>query len=65
MIFQGVFFYYISQYTPVKFGKDYKYPIEWEALGLVISLSSMVCVPIYAVYYVVSGPGTIMEVRQY
>lgn len=58
----GVFFYYVINYEPVKYGKNYTYPPAWEALGLVISFSSMICVPIYAIYYALSGPGTIMEV---
>ena len=57
----GVFFYYLATYVPVKYG-DYEYPMWAEILGLCISLSSMVCVPAYVVYYALSRPGTIMEV---
>ena len=45
-----------------RYGKDYVYPTWAEALGLMMSLSSMVMVPGYAVYYVLTQPGTIMEV---
>ena len=40
------------------------YPTWAEALGLMMSLSSMVMVPGYAVYYVLTQPGTIMQVSQ-
>ena len=45
-----------------RYGKDYEYPTWAEALGLMMSLSSMVMVPGYAVYYVLTQPGTIMQV---
>ena len=59
---QGVFFYYLATYKPVKYG-SYEYPMWAEALGLCISASSMIWVPAYAIYYVLSRPGSIMEVR--
>merc|ERR1719402_2006937 len=49
----GVFFYYIFTYKPVSYG-DYEYPMWAEVMGLLISASSMICVPLYAVYYVLS-----------
>ena len=60
----GVFFYYLATYVPVKYG-DYEYPMWAEILGLCISLSSMVCVPAYVVYYALSRPGTIIEVSNF
>ena len=59
---QGVFFYYIATYVPVKYGA-YEYPMWAEALGLMISGSSMICVPGYVIYYALSRPGSILEVR--
>ena len=54
MIF-GIFFFYMYSYTPVTYGEDYKYPKWAEILGLLISISSMIWVPVYAVYYLVNG----------
>merc|ERR1719209_1067406 len=51
----GVFFYYLASYKPVKYGEDYEYPVWAEVMGLLISASSMICVPAYALYYVLSG----------
>ncbi|KAK2714277.1 sodium- and chloride-dependent GABA transporter 1-like [Artemia franciscana] len=57
----GIFLFYCIQYTPVTYGKDYKYP-EWaEVLGLLISFSSMIWIPLYAIYYLLTQPGTILE----
>jgi len=61
----GVFIFYIYSYEPVKYGHDYTYPKWAEILGLFMSFSSMIWVPGYAVYYVLTQPGTIMEnIRQ-
>lgn len=60
--FQGVFFYYIVSYSPVQYD-DYVYPKWAEVLGLCVSVSSMVWVPIYIAYYLYTQPGTIKEVR--
>ena len=46
----------------MKYG-DYDYPKWAEIMGLCISFSSMVWVPGYAIYYVLSQPGTMLEVR--
>jgi len=53
-----VFCFYFIKYTPITYGKDYEYP-EWgEALGFMISISSMIWVPGYAIYFLVTTPGT-------
>ena len=56
--FQGVFAYYIISYSAVTYD-DYEYPGWAEGMGLCISFSSMVWVPAYFIYYLVTGPGTI------
>jgi len=43
------------------YGKDYAYPQWGEMLGFMISLSSMVWVPGYFIYYLLTTPGTLME----
>ncbi|CAG9860469.1 unnamed protein product [Phyllotreta striolata] len=40
---------------------DYKYPLWADMVGLMISFSSMAWIPIYAIYYVLSQPGSIMQ----
>jgi solute carrier family 6 GABA transporter-like protein 1 len=65
-IILGIFFYYIYSYTPVTYGENYHYPKWAEVIGLLISFSSMVWVPFYALYYCIRGflnnkTGTVKE----
>jgi len=56
-----IFIFYFVKYTPITMG-DYQYPGWGEALGFLISLSSMIWVPGYMVYYFFATPGTWREV---
>ena len=62
LLLQAVFFFYCIQYKAVTYG-DQEYPKWAEYMGLMISFTSMMWVPVYAVYYLVTQPGSIMEVR--
>jgi len=57
----AVFLFYCIQYKPVTYGEDQAYPRWAEIMGLFISFTSMMWVPIYAVYYLVTQPGSFME----
>jgi len=68
LVMAGVFIYYIVSYEPVQYGKpgEYEYPKWAETMGLLISFSSMIWVPLYAIYYTIHGvmfnsSGTIAE----
>ncbi|KAK6625531.1 hypothetical protein RUM43_005830 [Polyplax serrata] len=61
MVTQTIFIFYIVQYKPVSYGKDYEYPWWAQEIGFVMSFSSMVWIPLYALYYIFSSPGTIKE----
>lgn len=61
LLFQGVFIFYIISYEPVRYD-DEKFPKWAQYLGLMISFSSMIWVPAYAIYYLVTQPGSFMEV---
>jgi len=56
-----IFVFYFVKYTPIKLA-DYEYPPWGEALGFMISLSSMIWVPGYMIYYFITTPGTWKEV---
>lgn len=56
----GVFIFYIISYEPVRYD-DEKFPKWAQYLGLMISFSSMIWVPAYAIYYLVTQPGSFME----
>ena len=43
------------------FGEDYVYPKWAEIMGLCISFSSMIWVPIYAIYYLITSKGSLKE----
>lgn len=61
LVMLAIFVFQCIQFQPLTYGGSYKYP-EWaDACGFLLSLSSMVWVPIYAIYYVLSKPGSIME----
>lgn len=49
------------QYQRLTYGSDYSYPLWADAIGILISLSSMIWIPLYAVYYVLTGSGTMLE----
>jgi len=57
----AVFVFYVISYEPVTYGKDYEYPKWGEMMGLCMSFASMMWVPIYAIYYVFTQPGTVVE----
>ena len=59
----AVFIFYCISYTPVTYGEDYKYPKWAEGMGLCMSFTSMIWVPGYAIYYLLTQPGTLMQVH--
>jgi len=62
LFLKGVFFFYVIQYIPVTYGENYQYPWWAEVIGIIISLSSMLWIPGYAAYYIITTPGTLREV---
>lgn len=61
LVMVSVFLFYVISYQPVTYGEDYKYPKWAEAMGLCMSFSSMIWVPGYAIYYVLTQPGTLRQ----
>ncbi|XP_025410975.1 sodium- and chloride-dependent GABA transporter 2-like isoform X4 [Sipha flava] len=59
-----VFIFYVIKYEPVMYGTHYRYPWWGEGLGITISLMSMIWIPLYAVYYLMSEPGTLKQKLQ-
>ncbi|KAI9554983.1 hypothetical protein GHT06_020272 [Daphnia sinensis] len=56
----GVFIFYLAEFTPLTY-LDYHYPWWGHFIGLLLALSSMICVPAYMVYIVWRQEGTLME----
>ncbi|KAF4526828.1 hypothetical protein B566_EDAN017289 [Ephemera danica] len=57
----GIFIFYIAQYQPIRYGQSYYYPTWAEVMGFGMSFASMLWIPGYAVYYLISQPGTVKE----
>ena len=58
---QSIFIFYFVKYEPITYGKDYSYPWWGEILGFMISGSSMIWVPAYAIYYLLTTEGSLTE----
>ncbi|XP_043803803.1 sodium- and chloride-dependent GABA transporter 1-like [Apis laboriosa] len=61
VIMAFIFVFQCVQYKPLRYGNNYEYPTWAEVIGVCLSLSSMIWIPVYAVYYVVVTPGSIKE----
>ncbi|KAK3911079.1 Sodium- and chloride-dependent GABA transporter 2 [Frankliniella fusca] len=56
----GIFLWSVVQYVPIRYG-GYDYPGWGEAVGLLISCASMLWIPGYAVYFMLTAKGTLAE----
>ncbi|KOC67677.1 Sodium- and chloride-dependent GABA transporter 2 [Habropoda laboriosa] len=61
VIMASIFVFQCVQYKPLKYGSDYEYPTWAEVVGVCLSVSSMIWIPAYALYYVTVNPGSIKE----
>jgi len=59
-IILGIFFFSLANWSGVAYG-NYKYPPWAEFLGWCIALSSMLWIPVVALYKIITTPGTITE----
>nr|CAD7429474.1 unnamed protein product [Timema monikensis] len=57
----SIFVFYCVRYEPTKYGKSYEYPWWAETMGFMMSFSSMIWIPAYAIYYVVTSPGSLKQ----
>lgn len=57
----AIFVFYVVQYQPLTYGKDYQYPMWAQGVGIGISFASMVWIPAYAIYYLITAKGTLKE----
>ncbi|XP_020298339.1 sodium- and chloride-dependent GABA transporter 1-like [Pseudomyrmex gracilis] len=61
VIMMFIFVFQIVQYKPLTYGGRYQYPLWADIIGVCLSLSSMLWIPGYALYYIISTPGSITE----
>lgn len=60
---QGVFVFHVVNYKPLTYNKTYVYPWWGEAIGWVLALSSMLCIPCTVIYKLLRCKGSLREVR--
>uniref|UniRef100_A0A8C9W140 Transporter n=1 Tax=Scleropages formosus TaxID=113540 RepID=A0A8C9W140_SCLFO len=58
----GTFAFSLIKYTPLKYNNEYVYPQWGYALGWMLALSSMICIPLWIVYKLCTTKGTLREV---
>ncbi|XP_028305265.1 sodium- and chloride-dependent GABA transporter 2-like isoform X2 [Gouania willdenowi] len=57
----GTFAFSLIKYTPLKYNNEYVYPWWGYAIGWLLALSSMVCIPLWMVYKISTTEGTFKE----
>lgn len=59
---QGTFLFSLIKYKPLTYNKKYTYPWWGDALGWLLALSSMVCIPAWGLYKLSTLKGPLREV---
>ncbi|KAM9704798.1 sodium- and chloride-dependent GABA transporter 2-like [Menidia menidia] len=57
----GTFAFSLIKYTPLKYNNEYVYPWWGYAIGWLLALSSMVCIPLWMLYKVCTTQGTLRQ----
>ncbi|NWS53113.1 SC6A8 protein, partial [Chunga burmeisteri] len=59
----GIFLFHVVNYKPLTYNKTYVYPWWGDAIGWVLALSSMLCIPCTVLYKLLRCKGSLREVR--
>lgn len=62
---QAVFLFSLIKYTPLKYNNTYVYPTWGYVLGWMMALSSMVCIPLYAIFIILRTKGPLKQVLRW
>ncbi|XP_077573640.1 sodium- and chloride-dependent creatine transporter 1-like [Stigmatopora nigra] len=57
----GVFLFHVLNYTPLTYNNVYTYPLWGELFGWALALSSMLCIPLTAIYKLLRSHGSLRE----
>ncbi|NXO27168.1 S6A12 protein, partial [Cisticola juncidis] len=57
----GVFLFSLIKYTPLKYNGSYEYPPWGYMLGWLMALSSMVCIPLHAIFILLKTKGPLKQ----
>lgn len=61
---QATFLFSLIKYTPLTYNKKYTYPWWGDALGWLLALSSMICIPAWSIYKLRTLKGPLREVGE-
>lgn len=62
---QGIFLFHVVNYKPLTYNKTYVYPWWGDAIGWVLALSSMLCIPCTVIYKLLRCKGSLREVGRH
>ncbi|KAH6928788.1 hypothetical protein HPB50_019509 [Hyalomma asiaticum] len=57
----AIFLFSVIKYQPIVYAKTYAYPWWGEMLGWFMALASMVMIPAYMIYFLLTTPGSLKE----
>ncbi|XP_068595341.1 sodium- and chloride-dependent GABA transporter 2-like isoform X2 [Brachionichthys hirsutus] len=57
----GTFAFALIKYSPLKYNNEYLYPWWGNAIGWILALSSMLCIPVWMAVKLYSTPGTLRQ----
>ncbi|XP_019400132.1 PREDICTED: sodium- and chloride-dependent betaine transporter-like [Crocodylus porosus] len=57
----ATFLFSLIKYTPLKYNNVYEYPPWGYALGWLMALSSMICIPLYAIFILMKTKGSLKQ----
>lgn len=57
----ALFIFSIVSYERVAYANTYTYPLWGELIGWCMGLASVICIPIYAILYILRQDGTLKE----
>ncbi|XP_060086172.1 sodium- and chloride-dependent creatine transporter 1-like [Ylistrum balloti] len=61
VICMGLLLAKLIMFRPLKYNKTYEYPTWAQGFGILLALSSMVCIPIYAIFKLATTEGTLVK----
>uniref|UniRef100_A0A8C4UG36 Solute carrier family 6 member 12 n=1 Tax=Falco tinnunculus TaxID=100819 RepID=A0A8C4UG36_FALTI len=61
----AVFLFSLIKYTPLKYNNSYVYPPWGYVVGWLMALSSMVCIPLYAIFILLKTKGPLKQVLEW
>ncbi|KAG7454302.1 hypothetical protein MATL_G00258150 [Megalops atlanticus] len=61
----GTFAFSLIKYMPLKYNNEYVYPWWGYAVGWLLALSSMVCIPLWVIFQICTNKGTLRERLHY